>query len=54
MKEIENKLNELAELLKVIPQESKGTPRENIVNRHKFLLIRSAIDDLINKLKKIG
>ena len=43
MKEIEQKLKELEELLKVVPKECKGDSNKAALNRRKFLDLRSAI-----------
>ena len=48
MKEIEMKILELDELLKKIPQECKG--EGNAENRRKWMLIKRAIGDLMEKL----
>ena len=53
MTEIEQKLNELSELLKFVPQDCKGNSKEATLNRHKFLKIGSVIHDLKETLKNI-
>lgn len=53
MNEIELKLVELEQLLKIVPPECKGNSPEAVINRHKFLKIGSTIHDLQEKLKNI-
>ena len=47
LKQIENKLLELWDLLQTIPEDCKGA--ENSANRHRFLKIRKSIHILIEE-----
>ena len=53
MFEIEMKLLELEELLRIIPQECKGNSPQASINRRKFVKITSTIHDLLYKLNEI-
>ena len=50
MKEIEDKLRELYELLHTVPSECKGMSLENSLNRRKYLKIKAFVSDAISTL----
>lgn len=54
MVEIEQKLLELEELLRFVPNECKGNSPEAIINRHKFLKIGTTIHSLLDELKSMA
>ena len=47
---IKTKLIEIQEMMSEIPQDCKGNSEKTRVNRHKYMDIKSKINDLLNYL----
>lgn len=52
MEEILKKLNELNELCQTIPNDCKGNDHESQRNRHKYMIVKAGIREIMSRLNE--